>query len=57
MPMMDQAYSALLEDLQERGLLDETLVVWFGEFGRTPKFNRNAGRDQQILEIEISDEW
>jgi uncharacterized protein (DUF1501 family) len=42
---MDQCYSALLEDLQERGLLDETLVVWFGEFGRTPKFNGNAGRD------------
>ncbi len=45
MPMMDQAYSALLEDLDERGLLDETLVVWFGEFGHTPKFNGNAGRD------------
>lgn len=45
MPMMDRAYSALLEDLEQRGLLDETLVVWFGEFGRTPKFNRNAGRD------------
>jgi hypothetical protein len=45
MPMMDQAYSALLDDLQVRGLLDETLVVWFGEFGRTPKFNGAAGRD------------
>lgn len=45
MPMMDQAYSALLEDLNERGLLDQTLVVWLGEFGRTPKFNANAGRD------------
>jgi hypothetical protein len=45
MPIMDQAYSALLEDLQARGLLDETLVVWFGEFGRTPRFNGNAGRD------------
>jgi hypothetical protein len=45
MPMMDQCYSALLEDLEERGLLDETLVVWFGEFGHTPKFNGNAGRD------------
>ena len=45
MPIMDQCYSALLEDLQQRGLLDETLVVWFGEFGRTPKFNANAGRD------------
>jgi len=45
MPIMDQAYSALLEDLDARGLLDETLVVWFGEFGRTPRFNGNAGRD------------
>jgi Protein of unknown function (DUF1501) len=45
MPIMDQAYSALLTDLHERGLLDETLVVWQGEFGRTPKFNANGGRD------------
>jgi hypothetical protein len=45
MPMMDQAYTALLEDLDQRGLLDSTLVLWFGEFGRTPKFNANAGRD------------
>ncbi|MDA1017612.1 MAG: DUF1501 domain-containing protein [Planctomycetota bacterium] len=45
MPMMDQAYSALLEDLKERGMLDDTLVVWIGEFGRTPKINANAGRD------------
>lgn len=45
MPWMDQAYSALLTDLSERGLLDETLVVWVGEFGHTPKFNPNAGRD------------
>ena len=45
MPMMDQAFSALIEDLDARGLLDETLVVWTGEFGRTPKFNKNAGRD------------
>jgi hypothetical protein len=45
MPMMDQAYSALLEDLAQRGLLEQTLVVWLGEFGRTPKFNAAAGRD------------
>jgi hypothetical protein len=45
MPMMDRAYSALLTDLDARGLLDETLVVWFGEFGRTPRFNGNGGRD------------
>lgn len=45
MPMMDRTFSALLTDLDDRGLLDETLVVWFGEFGRTPKFNANGGRD------------
>ena len=45
MPMMDQCFSALIEDLAARGLLDETLVVWFGEFGRTPRFNGAAGRD------------
>jgi hypothetical protein len=45
MPIMDQAYSTLLEDLAERGLLDETLVVWMAEFGRTPKINGGAGRD------------
>ncbi len=45
MPPMDRAVSALLEDLAQRGLLDETLVVWMGEFGRTPKFNPQGGRD------------
>lgn len=45
MPIMDRAYSALIQDLEVRGLLDETLVVWFGEFGRTPRFNSNGGRD------------
>jgi hypothetical protein len=45
MPIMDLAYTALLEDLGQRGLLDETLVVWMGEFGRTPKINGAGGRD------------
>ncbi|HZL90492.1 MAG TPA: DUF1501 domain-containing protein [Pirellulaceae bacterium] len=45
LPAFDQAYSALLTDLDERGLLDETLVVVLAEFGRTPKINSNAGRD------------
>lgn len=45
MPPMDLAYSALLEDLHTRGLLDETLVVCMGEFGRSPKINRGGGRD------------
>jgi hypothetical protein len=44
-PPMEQAYTALLDDLEERGLLDTTLVVWMGEFGRTPKINADAGRD------------
>ena len=43
--MLDQALSALLDDLHERGLLDQTLVVAVGEFGRTPKSNAKAGRD------------
>ena len=45
LPPVDRAFSALLADLSERGLLDETLVVWTGEFGRTPKINGGAGRD------------
>jgi hypothetical protein len=45
MPPMDLAYSALLNDLQARGLLEETLVVWMGEFGRSPKINGAGGRD------------
>ena len=45
MPWMDRAYAALLTDLADRGLLDETLVVWVGEFGHTPRFNGTAGRD------------
>ena len=45
MPSMDQTFSALIEDLEQRGLLDETLVIMFSEFGHTPKFNGNAGRD------------
>jgi Protein of unknown function (DUF1501) len=44
-PMFDMAYSALLEDLSERGLLETTLVVATGEFGRTPRINPAGGRD------------
>ena len=43
--MLDQALSALLDDLHDRGLLESTLVVAMGEFGRTPKINDRAGRD------------
>jgi hypothetical protein len=45
LPPTDAAIASLLEDLSERGLLDETLVVVMGEFGRTPKFNAAGGRD------------
>jgi hypothetical protein len=45
LPRWDQAYAALIEDLHERGLLESTLVVAWGEFGRTPRVNNNAGRD------------
>ena len=45
LPALDKAWSALLEDLQQRGLLDNTLVLCAGEFGRTPGVNGAAGRD------------
>jgi hypothetical protein len=45
LPMTDQTLPALLCDLDARGLLDTTLVVWMGEFGRTPKINANISRD------------
>lgn len=45
LPITEQTLPTLLLDLEQRGLLDETLVVWFGEFGRTPKINKNESRD------------
>src|SRR5262249_35438330 len=45
LPITDQTLPTLLEDLDARGLLDTTLVVWVGEFGRSPRINQNAGRD------------
>lgn len=45
LPITDQTLPALLDDLEVRGLLDETLVVWMGEFGRTPEINKNLSRD------------
>ena len=44
-PLFDQGLSALITDLEERGMLDDTLVVAWGEFGRTPMINKDAGRD------------
>src|SRR5262245_39498932 len=48
MGLLDPAWSGLLEDLAQRGLLDSTLVVWMGEVGRTPQINNRAGRDHFI---------
>jgi uncharacterized protein (DUF1501 family) len=45
LPPLDQGVSALLDDLEERGLLENTLVMMLGEFGRTPKINKDKGRD------------
>jgi hypothetical protein len=45
LPLTDQTLSTLITDLKERGLLDTTLLVWVGEFGRTPKISGNGGRD------------
>jgi hypothetical protein len=45
LPAMDRGLSALIQDLHDRGLLDETLVVWMGDMGRTPLINKQAGRD------------
>ncbi len=42
---LDQPYAALIQDLKERGMLERTLVIWAGEFGRTPRINPNGGRD------------
>jgi uncharacterized protein (DUF1501 family) len=44
-PQFDQGFSALLDDCSDRGLLDDTLIACFGEFGRTPIINKDKGRD------------
>jgi hypothetical protein len=45
LPVLDRAMSALSEDLEQRGLLQDTVIMWMGEFGRTPNINGDAGRD------------
>ena len=45
LPMLDKGMSALVEDLEQRGLLEDTAIIWMGEFSRTPRINGNAGRD------------
>ena len=45
LPELDQAMSALVEDLSARGMMQDTVIIWMGEFSRTPRINGNAGRD------------
>ena len=45
LPVQDQAISALVTDLKQRGMFDDVVLVWMGEFGRTPRINQNVGRD------------
>jgi len=45
LPVLDRGMSALVEDLEQRGLLKDTVVIWMGEFSRTPQINANVGRD------------
>ncbi len=45
LPVLDRAMSALVEDLEQRGMLQDTVILWMGEFGRTPRINQGAGRD------------
>ena len=50
---LDGGFASLLTDLEERKLLDKTLIVWMGEFGRTPRINVNAGRDHYPLNFTV----
>lgn len=56
LPRWDQAYAALIEDLADRGLLETTLVVGWGEMGRTPRINAAAGRDHwsQVMNVAVA---
>jgi hypothetical protein len=53
LPVLDQTLSALIQDLGERGMLDKTIVYCAGEFGRTPKINKNAGRDHWARSMAV----
>ena len=53
LPEFDRAFAALLEDLDQRGMLDTTLVIANGEFGRTPKVNSDAGRDHHCQACSV----
>jgi uncharacterized protein (DUF1501 family) len=51
--ILDPAFAALLADLKARKLLDSTLIVWMGEFGRTPRINNNDGRDHWPMSFSV----
>jgi hypothetical protein len=53
LPQLDQTLSALIEDLRDRGALEHTIVYCAGEFGRTPKINKNAGRDHWARSMAV----
>ena len=56
LPPLDRAFSALLQDLSDRGLLDDTLVVWMGEFGRSPRIDSRGGRNHwpQVFSVVMA---
>ncbi len=54
LPSLDQTLSALIDDLSQRGLLDTTIVYCAGEFGRTPKINKNVGRDHWARSMAVA---
>ena len=45
LPVLDAGIAALTADLTQRGMIDDVVIVWMGEFGRTPRINQNTGRD------------
>jgi uncharacterized protein (DUF1501 family) len=51
---VDQPYAQLLQDLKQRGMLDKTLVIWMGEFGRTPRINPRGGRDHYPRSFSVA---
>lgn len=51
---VDPAFAALVADLKERGMLEKTLVIWTGEFGRTPRINPKTGRDHHPLSFNVA---
>src|SRR5690606_3396174 len=48
LPPLDKGWSGLLVDLERRGMFEDTLVIWMGEIGRTPRINNRAGRDHYV---------